>query len=388
MAGYYRAVFPLAQVLPLSQHVPVRPAIVWAFGVAAALVLTACGGGEPERAGPAAGGGNPVPVTTTVVDTRQWNDTVTALGTVNARESITVTAKVSEIVQRVHFDSGDEVSAGTALVTLSGNQQQATLQAAEAAAIDADSQYRRGAELVESQLIARASVDTLRAERDAARASVAEMRANIGDRTIRAPFAGVLGIRQVSPGALVTPGTPIATLDDVSAVYVDFPVPETLLARVRAGQTVFGQVAALPGTRFEGRVQTIDARIDPNTRAVLVRAGFDNPERALRPGMLVEVRLQQATREALMLPEIAVIQVGRDTFVYRVRDDETVEQVAIRVGVREQGLVEVVEGLDAGTRIVVDGTGKLRPGMRIVEGSVQEAKAQAADEAPAEGASE
>ncbi|KPN21132.1 RND transporter [Xanthomonas sp. Mitacek01] len=372
----------------MSQHVSVRPAALWAFGIAVSLVLTACGGGgEAPGRGPA-GAGAPVPVTTTVVQPRQWNDSVTALGTVNARESITVTAKVSEIVQRVHFESGDEVTAGSALVTLSGNQQQATLQAAEAAAIDADSQYRRGAELVESQLIARASVDTLRAERDAARATVAEMRANIGDRTVRAPFAGVLGIRQVSPGALVTPGTPIATLDDIRSVYVDFPVPETLLARVAPGQTVIGQVAARRGTRFEGTVQTIDARIDPNTRAVLVRAGFENAERLLRPGMLVEVRLQQAAREALMLPEIAVIQVGRDTFVFRVKDDDTVEQVPVTVGVREQGLVEVVEGLEAGTRIVVDGTGKLRPGMTITEGSVQEAKAPPADEAGAAGAAQ
>ena len=365
----------------MSEPISVRPAMSWAFGIAAALVLAACGG--EQRAGPGQGAGNPVPVTTANTAMREWNDSVTALGTVNARESITVTSKVSETVQRVHFESGDEVAAGAVLVTLSGNQQQATLRAAEAAAIDADSQYRRGAELVESQLIARASVDTLRAERDAARATVAEMRANISDRTIRAPFAGVLGLRQVSPGALVTPGTPIATLDDIGAVYVDFPVPETLLARVEAGQVVNGTIAASPGRRFEGRVQTIDARIDPNTRAVVVRAAFDNPDRVLRPGMLVDVRLQQQARQALMLPEIAVVQVGRDTFVYRVREDETVEQVPVSVGVRAEGLVEITEGLAPGSRIVVDGTGKLRPGMKIVEGSVQQAKAPAADDAPA-----
>lgn len=364
----------------MSQHVPVRPAhLPRAFGFLLAAALTACGSGAQTPAGQA--GGSAVPVTTTVVEMRQWNDSVTALGTVNARESITVTSKVSETVQKVNFESGDEVAAGAVLVTLSGNQQQATLDAAEAAAIDADSQYRRGAELVDSQLISRASVDTLRAERDAARATVAEMRANISDRTIRAPFAGVLGLRQVSPGALVTPGTPIATLDDIGSVYVDFPVPETLLSRVAPGQTVIGQVAARPGMRFEGAVQTIDARIDPGTRAVVVRAAFDNPERQLRPGMLVEVRLQQQSRQALMLPEISVIQVGRDTFVYRVREDDTVEQAPITVGVREQGLVEVVDGLEPGTRIVVDGTGKLRPGMTITEGSVQEAKAQQADDA-------
>ena len=346
-----------------------------AFGVLG--LLSACGSDAP--AGPAGGANAPVPVTTTVVAPREWHDTIAALGTVNARESITVTAKVSETVERVHFDSGDAVAAGAVLVTLSGNQQQATLQAAEAAATDAEQQYRRGQELAAQQLIARASVDTLRATRDSTRARVAEMRANIGDRRIRAPFAGVLGIRQVSPGALVTPGTPIATLDDIGSVYVDFPVPETRLARVAPGQPLAGRSAAWPGQTFAGTVQTVDTRIDPASRAVTVRGSFANPDRRLHPGMLVQVQLQQRARQALMVPEIAVIQVGRDTFVYRVAEDDSVSQAPITVGVREDGLVEVVEGLAPGERIVVDGTGKLRPGMTITEGTVAQAKAQAAD---------
>ena len=349
--------------------------------LAGVLLLAGCGGAaQPSAAGPGAGG-TAVPVTTAQVQPREWNDSIAALGTVNARESVTVTAKVSETVERVHFDSGDRVAAGDVLVTLSGNQQQAALRAAEAALTEANQQYERGNELVGQQLIARASIDTLRATRDSARANVAEMRANISDRTIRAPFAGVLGLRQVSPGALVTPGTPIATLDDIGAVYVDFPVPETQLSRVVNGQRLFGRVASFPGRDFEGVVQTVDARIDPQSRAVTVRGAFENPDRELRPGMLVQVRLQQAAREALMIPEIAVIQVGRDTFVYRVREDETVEQAPVTVGVRAEGLVEILDGLEPNTRIVVDGTGKLRPGMQITEGTVQEAKAQQADEA-------
>ena len=369
----------------MLQHSPRhRPLSRRALILLLALLLSACGGAAQESA-PRGEGGAAVPVTTTTVEPRQWNDTVAALGTVNARESITVTAKVSEIVQRVHFDSGDEVAAGAVLVTLSGNQQQASLLAAEAAANEAEQQYRRGAELVDQQLIARASIDTLRATRDAARANVAETRADIGDRTIRAPFAGVLGIRQVSTGALVTPGTPIATLDDIGAVYVDFPVPETRLAVVAPGQRVFGRSAAYPAVDFEGVVQTVDARVDPDTRAVTVRATFANPDRQLRPGMLMQVRLEQRSREALMVPEIAVIQVGRDTFVYRVREDETVEQAPVVIGVRDSGLAEIVDGLEPGTRIVVDGTGKLRPGMRIAEGSVQEAKSQPSDDVGAAG---
>ncbi len=330
-----------------------------------AAALAGCGGKDTEAGNPQASPA--LTVTTQRVALQPWNDTIAAPGTVKARESVTVTAKVSETVERVHFDSGDEVAAGATLVTLSGNQQQAALQAAEAAAKEAEQQYRRGSELVQQQLIARSQLDTQRATRDAAIARVAQMHADIGDRRIRAPFAGVLGIRQVSPGALVTPGTVVATLDDISRVHVDFQVPEVQLAHLAVGQKLAGTSAAWPGQSFEGEVSSIDARIDPNTRAVTVRGDFPNEERRLRPGMLMQVLVARPQREALVLPEIAVVQVGRDTFVWRVKDDGTVERATIAVGARRAGRVEVLQGLDPGDRIVVEGTGKLRPGAAVTE---------------------
>ena len=329
------------------------------------LLLAACG----RDAAPAAGGqGAPAAVVTTqVVALAPWNDTISALGTVKARESVTITAKVSETVDRVHFESGDEVAANAPLVTLSGRQQQAALQAAEAEAREAEQQYRRGSELVGQQLIARSLLDTQRATRDATMARVAQMRADIGDRSIRAPFAGMLGMRQVSPGALVTPGTVVATLDDISRVYVDFPVPEVYLAHLEVGQKLAGRSVAWPGVAFQGEVSSIDARVDPASRAVTVRGDFPNAERRLRPGMLLQVELSRPQRQALVLPEIAVVQVGRDTFVWRVKDDGTAERVTIEVGERRAGQAEVLRGIAAGDRIVVDGTGKLRPGLAVTE---------------------
>jgi len=216
-----------------------RPRSAFRYGClfAFALALAGCGKGGKPQGGPGGGAGGgqgdrPTPVTTEQVRLRAWNDTVQALGNVKARESVTVTAKVSEIVQSVHFDSGDHVAAGQSLVTLSGKAQQAALAQAEATAKEAEQLYQRQLELAAQQLIARSALDTQRATRDATRARVEQMKADIGDRQVRAPFAGVLGIRQVSPGALVTPGTAIATLDDTERVYIDFPVPETLLARV------------------------------------------------------------------------------------------------------------------------------------------------------------
>ena len=325
---------------------------------AAASNRDARGGGQ---------GAAPVSVTTAVLEKGPFADSITAIGTASARESITVTAKVSETVQQVHFESGDEVKAGAVLVTLSGQQQQAALQQAEAAAKESDQLLQRQETLAQQQLIAKAQLDTQRAARDQARAQVAQVRAQLGDRNIRAPFGGVLGIRQVSPGALVTPGTPIATLDDLSSMYVDFPVPEAFLAQLATGQKVVGRTAAYPDRRFEGRVSTIDARIDPQTRSVKVRADFPNPDRTLRPGMLVGIGLQQTERVALLVPEIAVVQVGERTFVYRVKPDASVEQVDVQVGTRSDGRAEILKGVVAGDRIVIDGTGKLRPGAKILD---------------------
>nr|WP_206861719.1 efflux RND transporter periplasmic adaptor subunit [Lysobacter changpingensis] len=341
--------------------------------LALAGATVACGSNGAEQRQD--GGERPIPVTTQRVRLQPFSDTVLALGNVKARESITVTAKVSETVQQVHFESGDVVAAGAPLVTLTGRQQEAALKQAEATANEAERLYQRQRELADQQLVARSTLDTQLALRDAARARVAQMRADIGDRVIRAPFSGVLGIRQVSPGALVQPGTAIATLDDTARVYVDFPVPEALIAALGVGQQVAGTSAAYPGRTFEGQVSTIDARVDEATRSVVVRGDFANPDRALRPGMLMQVTLSRPQREALLVPEISIVQVGTDSFVYRVKPDSSVERVDIKVGSRRDGLAEVAQGLNVGDRIVVDGTGKLRVGARIVDAAGDKAPA-------------
>ena len=360
------------------------------FAAALTSALAACGGdpaaGNGGNAGAKAGGGpggqgggdRPTAVTTLRLRPERFAERYSAIGTVKARESVTVTAKVSEIVQQVHFDSGQEVAKGAPLVTLSGQQQQALLASAAAQLKDAEAQLQRLSQLVGQQLVARSAVDTARASRDAARAQVDQIRANLSDRVIRAPFAGVLGIRQVSPGALVTPGTAIATLDDIAHVYVDFPVPETELADVAAGQALGGSAGAYPGQRFEGRVQAVSARLDAGSRAATVRGEFANPQRLLKPGMLVEVALVRATRPALVVPELSVQQVGSETFVWRVKDDGTVEKADVVVGGRIPGKVMLREGLRAGERIVVEGTGKLQPGAKVALGGAAPAPANTA----------
>ncbi|MFZ5658029.1 MAG: efflux RND transporter periplasmic adaptor subunit [Pseudomonadota bacterium] len=341
----------------------------------ASLLLAACDRDKAAQAqGPGGGGDRPAVVSTQVLRMQPFADTLQALGTVRARESVTVTAAVSEKVEAVHFDSGQSVRAGAPLVTLTGQAERAALNEAVAAANEADRLYRRQSELAAQQLIARSQLDAQRATRDAARARVAQVRAQIADRVIRAPFGGVLGLRQVSPGSLVSPGTVITTLDDVSRVHVDFPMPETQLAQVGAGQAIEATAAAYPGRTFEGTVATVDARIDPATRAVTVRGEFANPGRVLKPGMLLQVRVHRPERQALLVPEIAVVQAGNDSYVYRVTGDGKAERADVKLGTRAGGQVEVLEGVKPGERIVVDGVGKLRPGQKIQDGAAKAAK--------------
>lgn len=353
-----------------------------AGAVAASLAGLATTLAGCDRAAPAAATAAPIPVTVQTVATQPWNTTVQSIATVRARESVALTAAVSDVVDKVYFESGDAVKAGQLLVTLRGNSQQAALNAAQATYEEADQLYRRQQELIGQQLVAKSTVDTQRALRDAAMARVAQMRSDIGDREVRAPFAGVLGIRQISPGSLVTASTVIATLDDIERMHVDFQVPEAQLGLVRLGNEVSGVAAAFPGERFGGEVSAIDSRVDENTRAVTVRADFANPERRLRPGMLLDVRLYQPERQALVIPEIAVVQVGRESFVYRVKADDSVERVDVRTGERRDGKVEILDGIRAGERIVVDGTGKLRPGLKVrgeaASGGAAPPRAQAA----------
>ena len=340
-------------------------------------LLTACGKDEAAKpGGPGGRGGGPVPVVVETVAAQEWTDALRALGTVHAREAVTITAKVSETVQQVHFESGQQVARGAPLVTLSGQQQKAALASAEAALGEAEQLFLRQRQLVEQQLIARAALDAQRATRDAARAQVAQVRANLSDRVIRAPFAGVLGIRQVSPGALVTPGTPIATLDDVSRVFVDFPVPETELADVGPGQALVGRVATYGERSFDGTVATVSTRLDSASRAATVRGDFPNADGALKPGMLVEVSLSRGTRQALVVPEIAVQQIGSETFVWRVKSDDTVEKANVEVGGRVPGKVMLKAGVEAGQRIVTAGMGKLQAGATVAAAGAQPAAAK------------
>lgn len=345
--------------------------------LACVLVLAACSGPAPS-AGP---GGAPAVVTTQPAALAPWTDRLEAIGTARASESIAITSKLSERVERVRFESGQRVEAGQVLVDLDVGGDVADLDAARTAAREAQRQYLRQTELAESRLIPVSQVDAQRAVRDAAQAAVKQAAARVSDRVIVAPFSGVLGLREVSPGQLLGPGTTITTLDAIDTMQVDFAVPEVHLGKLRVGLAVEARSDAWPGEVFRGEVLSIDSRIDVATRSVTVRAAVGNPESRLLPGMLLSLVVLQSERQALVLPEIAVQQTGNLSFVFRVDAEGNAQRVPVTLGARERGRVEVLEGIAAGDRIVIDGTVKLRPGQAVVEAEPP-AEAAAAD-APA-----
>ena len=347
--------------------------------------LTACGRSEQANvppaqrpAGASVGGpaSPPVQVFRAPLSVQNWVDEIAALGTTSANESITLSAKVTETVARINFSDNATVNAGDVLVELTGKAEVAALKEAQAAFVDADRQYDRLSTVVKQGTVTRAQLDTQGATRDQARARSEAIRARLSDRVIVAPFSGVTGFRMVSPGALVTPGTAITTLDDISSLKLDFSIPENQLSRVHVGDLILARSSAFAEREFSGEVVSLDSRIDPSSRAVKVRAKIANPKHEngpkdengsyiLLPGMLLTVKLQAQTRSALAIAEIAVLQQADQSYVYKMTANNTVERVDVVLGARRSGQVEVLSGLTAADVVIGEGGSKLRPGMTV-----------------------
>lgn len=291
-------------------------------------------------------------------------DSIEAIGTAKADESVTLAAKVTETVRRVNFNDGDAVKEGDILVELTSAEDSALLDEAKANLLEAEQQYERIKDLVSRGSMAQARLDEQTALRNAAKARVEALAARLKDRLIRAPFTGVLGFRQVSPGTLVQPNTPIVTIDDIDVIKLDFAVPEQFVAALAVGQDVEARAAAYEGRIFRGRLSSIDSRVDPTTRAVTARAIIDNPDHALRPGMLLVVSVIRERAERLAVLEGALIPVQDTQQVYVVEDGKAVLR-QVKIGRRRPGVVEITEGLREGEQVVVEGMVRLFDGAPV-----------------------
>ncbi len=339
--------------------------------------------GAPRGPGGPGGRGGPAGPATVEVDTVKTGRIVEvreAVGTVRAYESIMVTAKVAGIIGEIGFEEGQKVKAGDMLVQFDAAERRAAIEQAAAEANRATALRNEIAiKLERAQALRRtgsgteAQVEDLTAQMKSLEGSIASAQAQrkaaearLEELTIRAPFAGRVGTRSVSLGAYVAPGTRITSLDDLSKVRLDFAVPENLLGRLKPGQTVNATSAAYRGRTFKGAVATIDPRVEQTTRTARLTAEFDNPDEALKPGMFLSVALEVSTRDdAVVVPEEAIVSEGLRHVVYPVKDNK-VERRVIRIGQRQGGKVEVVEGLQAGETIVVLGVQRVRPGAEVV----------------------
>ncbi|MBL8805497.1 MAG: efflux RND transporter periplasmic adaptor subunit [Rhodospirillales bacterium] len=334
--------------------------------------------GAPGTAGARAPAPAPIvevaaPQTDTVIER------IEAVGTARANESIVIAAKQTGNIAKINFQEGQAVKAGTVLIELESRERaadtegaRAEIAQARAAADDIRQQLERARALRASGNAPEARVDQLetmlRAAEGRIRQSESRLRAadaRFDEFRISAPFDGRLGLRQVSLGALVQPGTQITTLDDVRTIKIDFAVPEQYLGQLKTGLSVIAITPAFQGREFNGEVTAIDTRIDPTTRAVKLNASFDNSDGSLKPGMFLTVALAVATRQnAIVVPEDALVAEGARQFLYIVVDGKAIRR-EVKLGMRMRGRVEIREGIAVTDSLVVRGLQRVRNNLPV-----------------------
>jgi membrane fusion protein (multidrug efflux system) len=297
------------------------------------------------------------------------------VGTLQAVRGADLAPEVAGIVQAIHFRSGEQVKAGAPLVQLNADADVASLKALEASAALAETTFRRDSKQLKVQAISQATLDADAAALKRAQAQVEAQRAQVAKKLIRAPFAGRVGIRAVDLGQYLSPGTKVVTLQALDPVFVDFLVPQSALAHYAIGQTVMVSTDSFPGEKFEGRVSALDAKVDPATRNIKVRATVRNPKQRLLPGMFatVETALGGPAR-LLTLPQTAISfnPYGNTVFVLEEKKgaggkaEFVAQQKFVTTGATRGDQIAVLSGLKEGETVVTSGQIKLRSGSAVV----------------------
>jgi len=325
-----------------------------------------------REAPPQMGGRPPVAVATMVVEPHDAPAFLTAVGSLRAVREVVLTPEVGGLVTAIHFESGDDVEAKAILVQLNDAPERANRNAAQAKADLAELQLRRAERLVKTGAQSREVLEQRRSERDQALAVVRQFDALIAQKQIRAPFSGELGIRRIDLGQHLSPGDPIVTVTDLSALYVEFAVPQQDLEQIKRGGIVSVTTDGWPGRTFTGQVNAVEPQIDVNTRNVTVQALLPNPERALRPGMYVDVALNLPPEHNVLLVPVTAIQTsasGDSIIVVRggsPEQDGTADVVPVTTGRRIGDQVVIANGLKAGDVVVTEGQLRVQPGAKVV----------------------
>lgn len=348
---------------------------IWKQLALSLVLLAAAGGGyhayqtylasgEGDGQGRGRRGGGDVPVIVSPVRMQHIEEQVEAVGTTRAIQAVEIVPLASGRVVEIAFESGQKVSKDDVLLALDDDIEKANLEEAEAKLKQTQLALERAESLRRNNTVSQAQLDQLTAENIAAVAARDRAMRRLADRTVRAPFDGVTGLRRVDVGARIDDDTVITTLDDLSTVEVEFQLPELLYNDVRRGLGITATSAAFPGRTFPGRITNVDSRIDETARSFLVRAVVPNPDLLLPAGMFMTISVVLDAREAMMIPEAAVIFEGATSFVYLVSDDKAVRR-EVQIGQRRRELAEVLSGLDSGDLVVQRGTQNLRDGASV-----------------------
>jgi membrane fusion protein (multidrug efflux system) len=312
----------------------------------------------------------PVTIAASVAKLEAWNETLSAVGTIRSVRGVELTSETSGEITEIRFKSGDRVRAGQLLVVLNDKEQIASRRNQAASLELAELLYKRDASLIEKKSIPQTQFDRTRADLERARAQLAETEARLSNKRIEAPFAGIIGINRVEIGDYISPGTVIASLQDDTALEIDFTVPGRYVPLLRPGLHVGVHVDAFPERTFSAKVIAVDARVDPNTRNVLLRARLEDDE-GLLPGMfaVLDVDLGE-DRQVVTVPETAMTYSlqGNTVFVIEPTGDGalTANARVVKAGKVRDGRVAVLDGLKAGDRVVSVGQNKLYRGVHVL----------------------
>lgn len=315
------------------------------------------------------------PVIVAVVEQKAIADEVEALGTLRANESVALTANVTEMITAVHFQDGQRVKRGDILIEMDDSEERAELAEEISRLQEAKKQVSRLSTLTATNASTESLLDEQQREVETAQARIQAAQSRIALRTIKAPFDGVLGLRDVSVGSLVQPGDTITTLDDDSVMKLDFSVPSVFLPVLGSKVPIVATSAVYPWETFTGEVLSVNSRIDPVTRSVLVRAIIDNPQRRLKPGLLMSVTIASNPRNSLVIPEEALVPAGKKHFVFKISQQNgstTVTRQQIQLGARSTGEAEILSGLNAGDQVVTHGTSRVTPGSEVSIAGIQQ----------------
>ena len=326
--------------------------------------------GHPAASAPA-GSAQPQVVSATTVERTPWQSRIDAFGQVRAVQGADLSAEVPGIVDSIDFRSGSDVAAGTVLLRLRPNDDDARLATLQATADLWAANVARDQKQFDAQAISRATLDLDQANLRSYRAQVAGQQALMQEKVVRAPFAGRLGIRMVDLGQYLTAGTAVVTLQALDPIYVDFNLPQQQVAQVAAGQPAEVRVDAFPGRVFDARVLAVDSRIDAASRMASVRAALRNPDHALLPGMFATVGLAVGPpRPAVTVPAAAISYNPYGDFVYVLTGTATpgilvANSRVVTLGEARGDRVVVLSGLRPGERVVTAGQVKLRQGAPV-----------------------